>query len=370
MFESLRVIPHGQWQPRDEDDASELYSFSKSNAGSDQTMTEPVLSIIVIGRNEGSALTRCLQSLASVRGVDGETETIYVDSASEDGSPQIATNLGAAVVELHGKRLSAARGRNAGWKRARAPYLLFLDGDTVLNADFPRAALNALAADRKIAAVWGHLRELHPEHSIYNSVLDLDWIYPPGETELCGGNVLMRKTAIEEVEGYDPDIKAGEEPELCRRLRARGYRILHIDSPMAGHDLDYTRFSQYWKRATRTGYAYAELSERFRQSADPLWVRESRNNVVRGSFWIVSLAASMATLGFSRVPLALWLALLTILSLRSGWKVRWKAPGRHALLFLHGLHSQMQQIPILLGQIQYYLNRQKSEQNKVIEFTE
>ncbi len=79
----------------------------------------------------------------------------------------------------------------------------------------------------------------------------------------------MRRSVLVEVEGYDPGLSAGEEPELCRRLRARGYRIVHIDAPMTRHDLNMTRFSQYWRRAMRAGYAYAEVSNRFRRECGP-----------------------------------------------------------------------------------------------------
>src|SRR5271168_3517690 len=181
-------------------------------------MDDVMLSIVVIGRNEGARLTRCLESVARMRGVEGIKEIIYVDSASTDGSPQKASNLGAEVIVLNDENLTAARARNAGWRVARAPYVLFLDGDTVLDADFSRTALSTLALDDRIAAAWGHRREIHPGDSVYNRVLDLDWIYPPGDTEFCGGDVLMRRRALDEVDGYDSTLIAGEEPELCRRL--------------------------------------------------------------------------------------------------------------------------------------------------------
>ena len=114
----------------------------------------------------------------------------------------------------------------------------------MLHEDFPRLALAALAHDSTVAAVWGHRRELHPEDSLYNRVLDLDWMYAPGDTDYCGGDVLMRRCALEQVDGFDPTLIAGEEPELCYRLRHCGYRIRHIDSPMTGHDLNITRFRQ------------------------------------------------------------------------------------------------------------------------------
>ncbi len=331
-------------------------------------MNRPVLSIVVIGRNEGARLARCLESITSVRGISGEMQTIYVDSASTDESPAIARVFGAEVIVLSAENSTAARGRNAGWRSARAPFVLFLDGDTVLHEDFPRLALDALAHDGAVAAAWGHRRELHPDQSLYHRVLDLDWIYEPGESEFCGGDVMMRRCALEQVDGFDPTLIAGEEPELCRRLRHCGYRILHIDSPMTGHDLNITRFGQYWRRALRAGHAYAEISTRFRASSDPMWLRESRKNYISGGFWVASLLGCVAMLGLSVVPAMLWIALLIILSLRSGWKARWKAPRQPILLLLYGLHSQLQQIPILIGQLQFDLNRRAGRQRGLIEY--
>jgi glycosyltransferase involved in cell wall biosynthesis len=328
----------------------------------------PVLSIVIIGRNEGERLTRCLQSVNLARGGEGTTELIYVDSASTDGSPQVAADFGAQVIVLHGGIQTAARARNAGWQRASAPYILFLDGDTLLHPQFIQTASKALESDPSIAAVWGHRRELHPERSIYNRVLDLDWIYPAGDTDFCGGDVLMRRTALARVEGYDPGLIAGEEPELCRRLRALGSRIVHIDAPMTRHDLNMTRFSQYWRRAMRAGYAYSEVSSRFQGTADPMWSQESRGNVRRGGFWIAWLVAGLVLMILRSVWILPWLAVLIALPLRSAWKARSRAPGQKTLLLLYGFHSQLQQIPILIGQLRYFLNRHAGKQRTRIEY--
>jgi glycosyltransferase involved in cell wall biosynthesis len=329
----------------------------------------PALSVVVIGRNEGLRLAACLESIGPARGVV-VNEVIYVDSASTDGSPELASRYGATVIEVHPERPTAAIGRNAGWRRAASDLILFLDGDTILNPEFPMAACNALQRESSVAAVWGHRRETHPEASIYNRVLDLDWVYPPGLTEFCGGDVLMRRMVLVETGGFDERLIAGEEPELCRRIRSRGYVILHIDHPMTGHDLQITRWSQYWKRATRAGHAYAEVSERFRNSADPFWTSDRRRNLTRGSWWLVSLAAAIAaSIFFGVLPVALWLALLLLLSLRSAWKARWKraAPG---ILLLYGFHSHLQQVPILVGQLQYELSKRRKKTQKLIEYKE
>ena len=325
------------------------------------------LSVVVIGRNEGQRLARCLES---VRGIHGfhRIQLIYADSASTDGSPELAAQYGAEVIVVHPERPTAAIGRNAGWQRATEEFVLFLDGDTVLNPDFPMAALNAIHANSKICAVWGHRRELFPAKSIFIRVLDLDWIYAPGIVEACGGDVLMRRSALSEAGGYDENLIAGEEPELCRRLRSRGYSILHIDHPMTLHDLHITRWSQYWKHARRGGYAYAQVADRFRCTEDPFWLGDAKRAAIFGSFWTISIVAALfVSIQYSYVPLAIWFGLFLAASFRSAWKARWKNDNA-TTLFLYGIHSHFQHIPIFIGELQYILDKRRGRQRDLIEY--
>jgi glycosyltransferase involved in cell wall biosynthesis len=341
-------------------------AFENEQNGRKET-DPPTLSVVVIGRNEGGRLAKCLDSVGQVRNVVVK-EIVYVDSASSDDSPHLAAQHGATVIVVNPERPTAAIGRNAGWRHADSDLVLFLDGDTVLHEDFPREACDALLHDPAVAAVWGHRREIHPEASIFNRILDLDWVYRPGLTEFCGGDVLMRRKALLETGGFDEGLIAGEEPELCRRMRARGYMILHIDAPMTGHDLQIVRWSQYWKRATRAGHAYAEVSDRYRASADPAWTFERNGNWIRGTFWPFTLiVAILAGVRFGFLPFALWGALLLALSLRSAWKARWKK-SHPSILLVYGIHSHLQHIPILIGQLQYELNKRRGKTQKLIEY--
>ena len=76
--------------------------------------TLPILAVVIIGRNEGERLVRCLESVRTMADPGGPVEVIYVDSASTDGSPQRAAALGAQVLTVRPERPSAALGRNAG----------------------------------------------------------------------------------------------------------------------------------------------------------------------------------------------------------------------------------------------------------------
>ncbi len=328
----------------------------------------PQLAVVVIGRNEGDRLKTCLESVLTMNYPQASLKIVYVDSNSADDSVRMATDLGVDTIPLTRGTMTAARARNAGWKECRAPFILFLDGDTVLHPDFARRALQPMS-DPSIAGVWGNRRESNTGGSLYNAVCDLDWMCSPGWTPFFGGDALVRRAALEAAGGFDETLIAGEEPDLCRRMRGLDYRILHIDVPMTWHDMAIVGFPAYWRRSLRTGHAYAQVSARYQQTADPLWREESRRNTVRGILWIVvpitSIAASLRTA--SIIPIALLSIAAAVLMSRSAWKIRWKTPSKK-ILIMYGLHSHLQQIPILFGQIRFWSMRALKKQSRLIEY--
>jgi glycosyltransferase involved in cell wall biosynthesis len=328
----------------------------------------PLVSVVVIGRNEGERLRLCLESVTAMEREGFETETIYVDSGSVDGSVVLAQEMNAEVIALASERPTAALGRNAGWRAARGSIILFLDGDTILHPRFVANSLAAFSAP-EIAVVWGHRREIHPERSPYNRILDLDWIYRPGLTSYCGGDALFRCSVLEQTQGFDPTLIAGEEPELCRRMVALGFSILHVDEPMTGHDLAITSWRQYWKRSMRAGHAFAEVSERCRVMDQTFWDREAKRNRNRALVLpALCLAGVAGSILFRSVAPVLLIALLfVVLAVRSAWKTRWKTNDRFGLM-LYGVHSHVQQIPIYLGQLQYRWNRLNGRRSMLREY--
>src|SRR3546814_14214948 len=86
---------------------------------------------------------------------------------------------------------------------------------------------------------------------------------------------MFRGDALTEAKGYDPAIMAGEEPELCHRLRGRGWRVWCIDSPMTIHDADMHRPRQWWMRTVRSGFGYAQVWQKTRTGkGEPLYSRQ------------------------------------------------------------------------------------------------
>jgi GT2 family glycosyltransferase len=249
---------------------------------------ESRVGIVAIGRNEGERLRLCLSSID----VPG-SPVIYVDSASTDGSAAMAKALGAQVVELDmGKPFTAARARNAGLDAlfARAPtleFVQFVDGDCEFEPGWIAQAIDFLDGHPEVAVACGRRRERFPEASFYNRVCDAEWNTPIGEAQACGGDALMRIDAIRKVGGFDPCLSAGEEPELCHRLREQGWRVWRIDAPMTIHDAAMHRFRQWWLRAVRSGLGYAQAWRATSGRPQPLYRRES----LRALGWTMGIIA-------------------------------------------------------------------------------
>ncbi|MDZ4392361.1 glycosyltransferase family 2 protein [Cypionkella sp.] len=242
-------------------------------------MQDAVIDAVVIGRNEGARLIACLRSLQSrVR------RLVYVDSGSSDGSVVAARDLGAEVVALDMRLgFTAARARNAGLAVLDAPeFVQFVDGDCEVQPEWFAAALAGFAAHPRAVVVCGRRRERFPEASVYNRLADVEWDTPVGQALACGGDALMRFAAVQAVGGYDASLIAGEEPDLCLRLRRAGGEVWRIDAEMTLHDAALLRFAQWWQRMVRAGYAYAEGAARYGAAAERHWVVEVRRAVLWG----------------------------------------------------------------------------------------
>jgi cellulose synthase/poly-beta-1,6-N-acetylglucosamine synthase-like glycosyltransferase len=260
--------------------------------------------LVVIGRNEGERLRGCLRSL------DGSVAALaYVDSGSTDGSVELARSIGAEVVELDTSRpFTAARARNAGFERVvtllpNVELVQFVDGDCAMAPGWIEKAQRAFAAEPRLAAVCGHLRERSPEASIYNRMGDLEWRRPVGEIAYCGGIFMVRAAAFREVGGFDPGIAAGEEPELCCRLRSAGYRIRRIDQQMATHDLAMTRFGQWWRRSQRGGYGALRMT----LFGPPISRAVFRRQVWSAAMWGVALPLASVAGALAGAAVGAWL---------------------------------------------------------------
>jgi GT2 family glycosyltransferase len=256
---------------------------------------------VVIGRNEGDRLVRCLDSLVSRAAL-----VVYVDSGSTDRSVAEAEARGVSVVALDmSQPFTAARGRNAGFERLieRAPalrHVQFVDGDCEVVGGWLETAHARLEDRADLAVVCGRRRERNPSASVYNLLCDLEWDTPVGEAVACGGDAMMRVEAFRAVGGFDPTLIAGEEPELCFRLRAAGWRIERIDAEMTLHDAAMFEARQWWTRNVRGGHAFTEGAYLHGASGERYNVRETlRIFAWGGALPAAAVLAALPTLGLS-----------------------------------------------------------------------
>ena len=262
--------------------------------------------IVAIGRNEGDRFRACLASLP-----DG-IPAVYVDSGSTDNSVANAEEAGVCVVHLPADQgFTAARARNAGWRALLAQhpglrFIQFLDGDCTLDRAWLHHALTEIEREEKTAVVFGRLKERFPERSIYNAMCNREWDVEIGKVRACGGNAFIRTDALIQTQGYNDQLIAGEEPDLCLRMRFLGWSIIRIPGEMGLHDASILKFSSWWKRTKRSGHAYAEHVFIHRRQADPDWIRSLFSML----FWAFFLPASFAVgLVFTASHHRLWSAI-------------------------------------------------------------
>ncbi|MCV0440836.1 MAG: glycosyltransferase family 2 protein [Hydrogenophaga sp.] len=321
------------------------------------TQIDASLGVVAIGRNEGERLRLCLDSVRHLA-----WQIVYVDSGSTDHSRSMAAEMGASVVELDlSSPFTAARARNQGAfhllkHQPATEYILFVDGDCEVVPGWLEASTAFLRDHPGCAVVCGRRRERFPTQTIYNQLCDQEWNTPVGEARQCGGDAVMRASAFTSVNGYRDGMIAGEEPELCVRLRQKGWSIHRLDHEMTLHDAAITRFGQWWKRSMRAGHAYAEGSWLHGHPPERHCVAETR----RALAWGAGIPAIAVILALVWGPA--WLALFAIYPLQF-CRLWWKTGSRFTAWFmLAGKFAET------VGILKFHWTRIKGESARIIEY--
>ncbi len=323
------------------------------------------VAIVVIGRNEGERLKNCLRSANC-----GGKTVVYVDSGSQDGSADDARSAGCNVVELDAALpFTAARARNAGFacvmkQDQNAALVQFVDGDCELAEGWLERGAAALNARPDVGIVCGHVREIHPEASVYNKLCELEWEQTPGEIRSSGGRFMIRREVFSAAGGFRADVIAAEDEELCVRVRGLGAKILMVDAEMARHDAAMTRFSEWWRRSRRTGHAYAQVAALHGKGEEKYFVRDCR----RVWFWglvlpVISLVLAAFTRGWSLLLLGAYGLLFARIYFR-GRKRGWA--GRDALIY--AWFTVIAKLPALVGMLEYHWRRMSGNAPAIIEY--
>jgi N-acetylglucosaminyl-diphospho-decaprenol L-rhamnosyltransferase len=224
----------------------------------------PSVAVVIVSFNARDALVRCLDSLE--RSVGVPLEVVVVDNASSDGSDDAARDRG-RLVRLVANPTNAgfARACNQGMRASHAPRVLFLNPDAEVTAGAVEALAARLDSGRDVGAVgpltrhedgtvqvstgpdltlvgeWWQRRlvrgvrgrdpravqEAEERHAREREV---DWV--------SGACLMARREALEAIGGFDEDFFLFEEDaDLCRRLRAAGWRVVFTPAAEVRHRL-------------------------------------------------------------------------------------------------------------------------------------
>jgi GT2 family glycosyltransferase len=323
------------------------------------------VAIVVIGRNEGDRLKRCLPAA-----VKAAAMVVYVDSGSVDGSVAFARSAGCHVVEIDpAQPFSAARARNEGFafvmeREPGAVLIQFVDGDCELADGWlvrGRAVLNERS---EVGIACGHVREIRPHATVYKTLCDLEWQKTPGELSACGGIFMVRAKVFRALGGFRADVIAGEDDEFCVRVRQAGWKILLMDASMAGHDAAMSSFIEWCRRAMRTGHAYAQVAAIHGKSEERYFVPECRRIWLWGLLLpLVALCLAPFLYGLSILAL-IGLFALQFVRIYFGGKSRgWSSSDAR----VYACFTMLAKFPALAGMLAYHWRRGRGRAPTILE---
>jgi GT2 family glycosyltransferase len=172
---------------------------------------------------------------------------------------------------------------------------------------------------------------------------------------------MMRASAFERVQGFRTDLIAGEEPELCVRLRQQGWNIQRLSREMALHDSGMSHFRQWWMRAIRGGYAYAQGAELHGTLPERHFVRETRSIL----FWGLGLPLFALALTAWIGPVGLLILIIYPLQI-----IRLELHGTRSTHenWLSALFFVLGKFPGLQGLLKFQIRRLLGRQARLIEY--
>jgi N-acetylglucosaminyl-diphospho-decaprenol L-rhamnosyltransferase len=211
------------------------------------------IAVVLVTYESAEDLPACIASLPAAA-APHELEIVVVDNASRDDSAGVGRSLGAKVIESQ-RNLGYSRAANRGAASTAAPWLLVANPDTLLPPGSLARLVATASSDPRIACVGPRLRNLdgsdYPTGRRFPSLLigglhallgpvwpdnpatrryhltDLDRTRPARVDWVSGACMLLRRSAFDEVGGFDGSyFMYFEDMDLCLRLARVGWKIV------------------------------------------------------------------------------------------------------------------------------------------------
>jgi len=212
--------------------------------------------IIIIGKNEGDILEKAFESVKKASDIyTTKKQTIpriiYVDGKSSDNSVELAASFGIETYIVSGKPTPPA-GRKLGLCKGHGKYVFFLDGDMEVDESWLFHAVGFLEANENCAGVAGLLDWIYinnnkivwEKKNYFNVVEDVEEVVGG-----VGGGMIFKRTALEQVGGWNVMLERSGELDLYLRLLSANYKLNYLKIPMVRHyDLKSSKPKNFIKR--------------------------------------------------------------------------------------------------------------------------
>ncbi|MBP3886687.1 MAG: glycosyltransferase family 2 protein [Cellulosilyticum sp.] len=216
------------------------------------------VSIVIPNYNGMNYLKSCIESLRIQDNL--EFETIIIDNASQDSDYKwVKEEYPDIIWKKLNQNYGFSSAVNEGIKMAKGEYVLLLNNDTVLEADFVSQMVKAIERDKRIFGVSSKMIAYH-NHSMMDDAGDeytvLGWAYKTGDGKpveqftkrkrvfsACAGAALYRKEVFDKIGLFDENFFAYmEDVDVSYRARIYGYynvycpdaKVYHIGSATSG----------------------------------------------------------------------------------------------------------------------------------------
>ena len=201
-----------------------------------------MISVIMICRNQSWNIARLIESVLQETASFPNTQITLLDSLSTDSTLEIARRYPIDILRfLPNARLTTNIGRYVGYTVSRGEFLLFLDGDMQLSRGWVQQALAVFSAQPQVAVITGATIDV-PVNS--DTVVEDESLLPTDPAQIplpfIGGAGMYRRAVLEKIGPFNPWLISDGEPELCIRIRQKGYQVMMLDRPMVYHFSDPT----------------------------------------------------------------------------------------------------------------------------------
>lgn len=308
------------------------------------------VSVIIIGRNEAKRIERCLRSVfASIETAFGRSdaaEVIYVDSASQDETVEVASRFPIRIFQLHSTwKLTPSAGRYIGYQHAAGEFLLFVDGDTVMQPGWLKASCDFLEKNSEFGGVGGIMDEAYEGAdgeviAVAENSLNQTATEKPQIVTSLPGIATYRRAAMEQAGTFNPYLPTGEECELALRIRQAGFLLGRINEPMCvTHSMPRETIREVVRRSRSHLYDYGTTL---------------RYCLKSGCGWRFSVEQMWFVWGFLGAVLALVAALAAAIWIGSPWLVLGAAAAVAVFLILKRRHPAQLALSLLKRSLMTY----------------